>query len=305
VDAFKYWRRYCEGATHQVQVFSDHQNLEYFTTTKVLNRRQARWAQELASIDFKIIYRPGTQNGKPDALSRHSEYRPGKGKVENQPITSVLGRDNFERHLVHSFICLSVRLASLLARRWSEEFLAELWNEGEKEKSYRKVKKEAASEGLVPKDRKVKEEIWIKVGLLYRENLLWAPEGMVQQIMESEHDTRAAGHMGQDKTIELVCRNFWWPKINKRIIDLVRSCPGCQQNKAVRHQPYGLSSPLELPYAPWQLLAMDFITELPVSEGCNQLCVIIDQFTKMAHFIPLGNEKKSAAGLAVTFAREV
>jgi len=54
VDAFKHWRRYCEGATHQVQVYSDHQNLEYFTTTKVLNRRQARWAQELAGIDFRI-----------------------------------------------------------------------------------------------------------------------------------------------------------------------------------------------------------------------------------------------------------
>jgi len=48
VDAFKHWRRYCEGAIHQVQVYSDHRNLEYFTTTKVLNRRQARWAQELA-----------------------------------------------------------------------------------------------------------------------------------------------------------------------------------------------------------------------------------------------------------------
>jgi len=31
VDAFKHWRRYCEGAMHPVQVFSDHQNLEYFT----------------------------------------------------------------------------------------------------------------------------------------------------------------------------------------------------------------------------------------------------------------------------------
>jgi len=38
VNAFKHWRHYCEGATHQVQVFSDHQNLEYFPTTKVLNR---------------------------------------------------------------------------------------------------------------------------------------------------------------------------------------------------------------------------------------------------------------------------
>jgi len=42
VDAFKHWCRYCEGAVHQVQVFSDDQNLEYFTMTKVLNRRQAR-----------------------------------------------------------------------------------------------------------------------------------------------------------------------------------------------------------------------------------------------------------------------
>jgi len=56
VDAFKHWRRYCAGAVHQVQVFSDHQNLEYFTMTKVLNRRQAHWAQELAGIDFCIYY---------------------------------------------------------------------------------------------------------------------------------------------------------------------------------------------------------------------------------------------------------
>jgi len=70
VDAFKHWHRYCEGATHQIQVYSDHQNLEYFTTTKILNRRQARWAEKLAGIDFKIYYHPGNQTGKPDALSR-------------------------------------------------------------------------------------------------------------------------------------------------------------------------------------------------------------------------------------------
>ena len=37
VDAFKHWRRYCEGAEHQIQVFTDHHNLEYFTTSKALN----------------------------------------------------------------------------------------------------------------------------------------------------------------------------------------------------------------------------------------------------------------------------
>jgi len=37
VDAFKHWRRYCEGAMYQVEVYSDYQNLEFFTTAKVLN----------------------------------------------------------------------------------------------------------------------------------------------------------------------------------------------------------------------------------------------------------------------------
>ena len=44
VDSFKRWRRFLEGANHKVQVIMDHQNLELFQTTKVLNRRQARWA---------------------------------------------------------------------------------------------------------------------------------------------------------------------------------------------------------------------------------------------------------------------
>jgi len=95
VDAFKHWRHYCKGATHQIQVFSDHQNLEYFTTTKVLNRRQARWAQELAGIDFRIYYRPGAQNGKPDALSRRPEYRPERGGIENQLISTILKEKHF------------------------------------------------------------------------------------------------------------------------------------------------------------------------------------------------------------------
>ena len=105
--------------------------------------------------------------------------------------------------------------------------------------------------------------------------------------MESEHDMKIAGHMGQDKTIELIRQNFWWPRMNERIIDFIRSCPECQQNKPTRNPPYGLTSPLELASAPWQSIAMDFIIELPISEGYDQLWVVIDRFTKMAHFISL------------------
>lgn len=53
VDMFKRWRHYHEGTIHQLQVWSGHQNIEYFTTTKLLHCHHARWAQELASIDSK------------------------------------------------------------------------------------------------------------------------------------------------------------------------------------------------------------------------------------------------------------
>ena len=42
VDAFKQWRVYLKGLKHEVQVYSDHKNLLYFMTMKVLNRRQVR-----------------------------------------------------------------------------------------------------------------------------------------------------------------------------------------------------------------------------------------------------------------------
>jgi len=300
VDAFKHWRRYCEGAEHQIQVFTDHHNLEYFTTSKAFNRRQARWAEELAGINFRVYYRPGTQNGKTDALSRRSEYRPEKGGVENQPITTVLKESQLEKRQSQVFVASSARLTSLPAKKRNPDFIKKVRNAAEKDATYQQAWEKREKEELAGQAPREIEKL---DDLLYQRKRLWVPAELVPQVMESEHDTKVAGYMGQDKTIELIQRNFWWPKMNERIMDFVRSCPECQRNKASRHQPYGLSSPRELPYAPWQSIAMDFITDLPTSEGCDQLWVIIDRFTKMAHFLPL--KEKTAADLARIFAKEI
>jgi hypothetical protein len=67
-------------------VFTDHQNLRYFTTSKVLNQWQVHWVEKLSEFDFQIVYRAGSKNGKPDALSRRSEYAVGG---EGEPITLI------------------------------------------------------------------------------------------------------------------------------------------------------------------------------------------------------------------------
>jgi len=59
------------------------------------------------------------------------------------------------------------------------------------------TEQEAAPMEAGPKDRKVKEGIReIHGGLLYRKGRLWVPEGLVNQVLRSEHDTKVAGHMG-------------------------------------------------------------------------------------------------------------
>jgi len=89
------------------------------------------------------------------------------------------------------------------------------------------VKEEREEAALSEKqrmDRKARSrdlEIWDE--LLYRKGMLWVPEELIQEILKSEHDTKVAGHMEQDKTIELVRWIFWWLKMNERIIDFVWS----------------------------------------------------------------------------------
>ena len=51
VECFRLWRHYLKGSKYTIQVFIDHNNLQYFTTTKQLSRRQARWSERLASFD--------------------------------------------------------------------------------------------------------------------------------------------------------------------------------------------------------------------------------------------------------------
>jgi RNase H-like domain found in reverse transcriptase len=59
IRCFKEWRPELEGTLSPIKVITDHRNLEYFTTTKLLNRRQARWSEFLSRFNFRIVYRPG------------------------------------------------------------------------------------------------------------------------------------------------------------------------------------------------------------------------------------------------------
>ena len=80
-EAFKIWQHYLEGLAYPINVIMDHKNLEYFSTTKVLTWRQARWSEYLSQFNLVIRFRPGRLGTKPDALTRRWDIYPKGGNT--------------------------------------------------------------------------------------------------------------------------------------------------------------------------------------------------------------------------------
>ena len=80
-EAFKIWRHYLEGLAYPIDIVIDHKNLEYFSTTKVLTRRQAQWSEYLSQFNLVIRFGPGRLGTKPDALTRRWDVYPKRGNT--------------------------------------------------------------------------------------------------------------------------------------------------------------------------------------------------------------------------------
>ncbi len=77
------WRHYLMGAAKDVEIWMDHQNLQYFWLPQKLNRWQARWVTELAEYHFILWHKPGTLNKKADLLSQRDNHNQGKEDNHN------------------------------------------------------------------------------------------------------------------------------------------------------------------------------------------------------------------------------
>ena len=78
-EAFKIWRHYLEGLASPIDIVTDHKNLKYFATTKLLTRRQAHWSKYLSQFNLIIHFHPGRLGSKPDALTRRWDVYPKEG----------------------------------------------------------------------------------------------------------------------------------------------------------------------------------------------------------------------------------
>ncbi|KAL0162275.1 hypothetical protein M9458_041671, partial [Cirrhinus mrigala] len=79
----------------------------------------------------------------------------------------------------------------------------------------------------------------------------------------------------------------WWPNMAQDVARYVKGCLVCAITSTPHHLPEGKLVPLPIPRQPWSHLGIDFTTDLPPSNGCTTIFVVVDQFSKACMLIPL------------------
>ncbi|QRW26529.1 Retrotransposable element Tf2 protein [Rhizoctonia solani] len=274
IHSFEYWHIFLEGTKHLI------------TESRTFNRCHAQWHLLLAGYNFQIVYRPGKQSGKPDALSRqanHADIPPANQTMLPAPIFANVAIVTPKKELQRQIE------AALDQDKSLEGILQFLQNKSKAPPSIRQAFKDYEMEA----------------GLLFYQGRIVVPNvGTLRtDLLQIFHNSPLAGHPGRQRTLELVSRDYYWPRIRADTYWHVDSCETCQQIRKPKYAPIP-PQPLELPTRPWQHVSYNMIVDLPKDRNHDSILVIIDSFTKYGIFVKC-SKKLKAPELAELFLEHV
>ena len=123
-------------------------------------------------------------------------------------------------------------------------------------------------------------------------------EQLRRTIMSEVHDCAYSGHLGFDKTLEMVKRTVVWRGMHEVVKGFVATCATCQQTKHSTRKKAGMLQPLPVPERIWEQISMDLLTQLPVTgRGNDAIIVFVDRMSKMIRIAPT-QTKVTAPGCA-------
>jgi hypothetical protein len=142
-------------------------------------------------------------------------------------------------------------------------------------------------------------------GLLYRANKQCVPASSVRLLfLQEAHEGGLMGHFRVKKTEDVLAAHFFWQKMRCGVERYVSRCTTCNKVKS-RLNPHGIYMPLPIPSMPWEDISMDFVLGLPrTKRGKDIIFVVVDRFSKMAHFIPC-HKRDNASHVADLFFTEI
>lgn len=131
----------------------------------------------------------------------------------------------------------------------------------------------------------------LKDGIIYYKSRVWVGSSaeIQQKVLQVLHSGPAGGHSGAEATYHRVKQLFAWPHLKQSVHSFVSQCSIYKQAKYDRFAYPGLLAPLPIPIGAWQTVSLDFIEGLPKSSRFDSILVVVDKFSKYAHFVPLSH----------------
>ncbi|KAI7797198.1 hypothetical protein IRJ41_020208, partial [Triplophysa rosa] len=121
-----------------------------------------------------------------------------------------------------------------------------------------------------------------------REKLqLVLPEKYCSQVLCSLHDD--SGHLGVEKTTELVKDRFYWPKMSQHVEQYIKSCGRCITRKTLPKKVAPLNHITSS--GPFDLVCIDFLAVEPDSRSIGNVLVVTDHFTRYAQAFACKDQK--------------
>jgi hypothetical protein len=126
------------------------------------------------------------------------------------------------------------------------------------------------------------------------EGTLWFKDHLVvpknhelrKKIFDEVHTSKYSIHPGSTKMYHDLKAQFWWTRMKCETAHYVVECDTCRRVKADHMRHARLLQPLNIPAWKWEDINMDVILGLSLStRKFDSIWVIIDRFTKSAHFI--------------------
>lgn len=305
INAFETWTAELGSVENPTLIWSDHKNLEHFTTKKKLNRRQARWNELLANFDFKIVFRPGKQNGKPDALTRISSDKPFSDSDERTKHQSqvLLKQDQILRNSDH-LPSMDLRPTSECEEPYSN---LDDWDRLCEEDQFCQEIRAALSNPLATrKDIQLANCVTTDSSFSFN-GKIYVPVPLRETILNQLHEGPLYGHRGAAALYNLLSRRYWWPSCHKDCSKYARGCEQCQRNNPSTQKPYGYLQPIPAPEAAFRHLTLDFVGPLPICHirdfKYRFILQVVDRLTKRVWIIAL--EKITARDTAEAFLNNV
>lgn len=141
----------------------------------------------------------------------------------------------------------------------------------------------------------IKDNYIIKDNKLFRclggdkNRLRWVvPKGARWQLCRMNHDD--IGHVGFEKTLERLKKNYWFAKMNRFVKKYVGACIECAYAKKSSNNREGLLHPIPKVADPFHTLHVDHLGPFVKSKrGHTHILVVVDSFTKFAFIKPVRN----------------